>query len=69
MNMFSRTAAAFEEKRSTALALLRAADVVASDETGMRIEGVNGFHWVFRCDRAVVHEADFTPPPRSCAGA
>jgi transposase len=26
----------------------------------MRIEGVNAYHWVFRCDRAVVHEADFT---------
>lgn len=60
MNMFSRTAAAFEEIRNTALTLLRAADVVASDETGMRIVGVNAYHWVFRCDCAVVHEADFT---------
>jgi len=60
MNMFARTATAFEEKRKTALAVLRAADVVASDETGVRIEGVNAYHWVFRCDRAVVHEADFT---------
>jgi transposase len=60
MNMFSRTTAAFGEKRGQALAILRAAKFVASDETGMRIEGVNAFHWVFRCDEAVVHEADFT---------
>jgi len=60
MNMFSRTLTAFEEKRSQALCVLRAAEFVASDETGMRIEGVNAFHWVFRCDQAVVHEADFT---------
>lgn len=60
MNMFSRTAASFEEKRGQALAILRAADFVASDETGMRVEGVNAFQWVFRCDGAVVHEADFT---------
>jgi len=60
MNMFSRTAPAFEERRNQALAVLRKADVVASDETGMRIEGVNGFHWVFCSDKAVVHAADFT---------
>ena len=60
MNMFSRTATAFEEKRGQALAALRVAEFVASDETGMRIEGVNAFHWVFRCNEAVVHEADFT---------
>ena len=60
MNMFARTKAAFEEKRSCALAVLRKADFVASDETGMRIEGVNGFHWVFHCKNAVVHTAAFT---------
>jgi hypothetical protein len=27
---------------------------VASDETGVRIEGCTGHHWVFRCRDAVV---------------
>jgi transposase len=60
MNLFSRMAPAFDEKRKQALGALRAAEVVASDETGMRIEGVNGYQWVFRCQAAVVHVADFT---------
>lgn len=60
MNMFARTAPAFEEKRGQALALLRQADCVASDETGVRIEGVNAYQWVFRCKTAVVHKAAFT---------
>lgn len=57
MNMFARTAPAFEQKRDQALAVLRQAASVASDETGVRIEGVNGYHWVFRCKEAVVHKA------------
>lgn len=40
-----------------ALSALRRAAVVASDETGVRIEGSNGYHWVFRCEEAVVHHA------------
>ena len=36
------------------------AEVVASDETGVRIEGSNAYHWVFRCEQAVVHHADPT---------
>lgn len=39
------------------MAALRWASVVASDETGVRIEGANAFHRVFRCKRAVVHHA------------
>jgi hypothetical protein len=31
--------------RRASLAILRKADFVASDETGMRIEGVNGYRW------------------------
>ena len=31
--------------------------MVASDETGVRIEGSNAYHWVFRCTAAVVHHA------------
>ena len=29
-------------------------------ETGVRIEGSNSFHWVFRCNDAVVHQASPT---------
>ena len=43
--------------REHAVAALREAQVVASDETGVRIEGSNAYHWVFRCPEAVVHHA------------
>ncbi len=36
------------------------ADAVASDETGVRIEGVNAQHWVFRAPGIVLHEAAFS---------
>ena len=39
---------------------MRRARVVASDETGVRIEGSNAYHWVFRCAKAVVHHASLT---------
>ena len=39
------------------MAALRRAPVVASDETGVRIEGSNAYHWVFRSPQAVVHQA------------
>jgi transposase len=38
-------------------AALRQAEVVASDETGVRIEGANAYRWVFRSPDAVVHQA------------
>lgn len=60
MNMFKRAGAAFEMKREQALAILRKAKVVASDETGMRVEGVNAYQWVFCSQQAVVHVNDFT---------
>jgi transposase len=47
----------FDAGRDAALSALRRAAVVASDETGVRIEGSNGYHWVFRCEEAVVHHA------------
>ncbi len=47
-----------------AVAALRQAKVVASDETGVRIEGSNAYHWVFRCKEAVVHHA---APTRAAA--
>ena len=45
---------------------LRRAEVVASDETGVRIEGCNAYHWVFRSPEAVVHQASPTRAPRWC---
>src|SRR5919202_2467846 len=47
----------FQAGRERAVAALRRAKVVASDETGARIEGGNAYHWVFRCEEAVVHHA------------
>ncbi len=55
LNMFRRLAAAFAARRERALATLREARFVASDETGARIEGVNAYHRVFHCAQAVVH--------------
>ena len=55
MNMLRRAEAQFAGGRDTALAALHRAKVVACDETGIRIEGTNSFHWVFRCAEAVVH--------------
>jgi transposase len=43
-----------------AVAVLRRAEVVASDETGVRIEGNTGYPWGFRCAAAVVHHAAST---------
>ncbi len=64
MNLLRRAQGCFAEGRDAALARLRQAPVVASDETGVRIEGANSFHWVFRCKEAVVHHA---APGRSAA--
>ncbi len=60
MNMFSRSRPAFQIEADKAIVTLRQADVIGSDETGVRIEGTNAFHWVFRCDGAVVHKPDYT---------
>jgi transposase len=60
MNMFRRAAPVFAAGRDSALAALRRADVVACDETGVRIEGGNAYQWVFCSDEAIVHTADFT---------
>ena len=57
MTMLRRAQAHFAAGREAALAALRRAEVVACDETGVRIEGSNSYHWVFRCDEAVVHPA------------
>ena len=57
MNMLRRAQGRFRAGREHAVAALRQAKVVASDETGVRIEGSNAYHWVFRCKEAVVHNA------------
>jgi transposase len=57
MNLLRRAQGRFQAGRDEAVAALRRADVVASDETGVRIEGANAYHWVFRGPDAVVHQA------------
>jgi transposase len=57
MNLLRRAQGRFAEGRSRAVAALRRAEVVASDETGVRIEGSNAYHWVFHSPQAVVHQA------------
>jgi transposase len=60
MNILKRGAKAFAPAKQAALAKLRQAQVIESDETGVRIEGVNAYHWVFAGQEAVVHEAAFS---------
>jgi transposase len=64
MNMFIRSHARFKVEAEKAKAILRAAKVVASDETGVRIEGTNSYHWVFHCKDAVVHQPDYSRAAR-----
>ena len=52
--------AGFEIEAEKAKSILRKARVVASDETGVRIEGTNSYHWVFHCKDAVVHQPDYS---------
>ena len=57
MNMLRRAQGRFLTGRDQAVAALRRDKIIASDETGVRIEGSNAYHWVFRCADAVVHQA------------
>jgi transposase len=57
MNLLRRAQDCFQAGREEAVSALRHAQVVASDETGVRIEGANAYHWIFRCQDAVVHHA------------
>ena len=59
-NMFQRASGLFARAKSDIQGRLRRARAVASDETGVRIEGVNAQHWVFRAEGAVLHEAAFS---------
>ncbi|MGF9765075.1 IS66 family transposase, partial [Microvirga sp. 0TCS3.31] len=60
MNLLRRAQGRFAEGRAKAVAALRRAEVVASDETGVRIEGSNAYHWVFHSPHAVVPQAAAT---------
>jgi transposase len=60
MNLLRRAQERFAEGQASAVSSLRRAEVVASDETGVRIEGSNAYHWVFRSPEAVVHHASPT---------
>ncbi|GJE58704.1 IS66 family transposase [Methylobacterium trifolii] len=60
MNLLRRAQARFRPGREEAVSMLRRAAVVASDETGVRIEGSNAYHWVFHSADAVVHTASPT---------
>jgi transposase len=57
MNILRRSQGRFQAGRDDAVAALRRAEVVASDETSVRIEGMNAYHWVFRSPEAVIHHA------------
>lgn len=59
-NMFRRASPLFAEQKTVIQKALRCAPAVASDETGVRIEGVNAQHWVFRAPGIVLHEAAFS---------
>ena len=60
MNLLRRVQGRFAEGRARAVAALRCASVVASDGTGVRIEGSSAYHWVFHSSQAVVHHASPT---------
>ena len=57
MNVLRRAQGRFQAGREDAVTALRRAEVVACDETSVRIAGTNAYHWVFRCQEAVIHHA------------
>lgn len=59
-NMLKRAHAPFAARKTGIIRDLGNADMVASDETGIRIEGLNGYHWVFMSNTAIVHEAQLS---------
>ena len=61
MNMFARSRPNFKATAQAAKASLRNARVVASDETGVRVEGANAQHWVFHCKDAVLFTSPIAP--------
>src|SRR3954466_7501228 len=57
MGMLRRAEARFAVRREAALSVLRHPEVVACDETGVRIEGWKSYHWLSGGEDAVVHHA------------
>lgn len=55
-NMLRRSHVPFAHGKHRIIQRLRRASMVASDETGIRIEGLSGYHWVFLSGTEVVHE-------------
>jgi len=55
--MLARSHKPFAVQKETIIERLRRAEMVASDETGIRIEAINSYQWVFLSPDAVVHEA------------
>lgn len=58
--MLKRSHKPFADRKTDIIKELRRADVVASDETGIRIEGLNGYHRVLMSKQAIVHEAQLS---------
>jgi transposase len=54
-NMFARTNGAFSDEVAAITDDLRQAEVVASDETGARVQGRTWWQWLFCSTSAVVH--------------
>jgi transposase len=52
---FRRGKPCFDTETAAILARLRRARVVCSDETGVRIDGQNGWNWVFQNEEVVIH--------------
>jgi transposase len=52
---FRRGKPRFDAETAAILARLRRARVVCSDETGVRIDGQNGWNWVFQNNKVVIH--------------
>jgi len=55
-NAFQRLADPLEATRDRIKAALKEAQVIASDETTTRVDGVTHWQWVFVSDHAVLHE-------------
>ena len=54
-NMLARAAVPFAAEGKSIAAEVRAAPVIASDETSARVEGKTHWQWVFSCATAVAH--------------
>ncbi len=53
--MFRRAKPAFDDATTAILARLRRSRIVCSDETGVRVDGVTCWNWVFQNEQVVIH--------------